>query len=96
MSGRLDWEKQKYVLAIYWSDWAKPELTDNKKRASCNGLIPYDQWLWREHKNAFQCLKYCFTATSSKTFQIISFTKNCLALIEKASCIHCFQVYSFS
>lgn len=43
-------------------------------------------------KNAFQCLKYCFTATSLKNFQIISFTKNCLALIEKASCIRCFQV----
>lgn len=64
-------------------NWIYNEII--KKKASYNGLIPYDQWLWTVHKNAFEHLQYCFTATSSKTFQIISFTKNWLALIEKAS-----------
>lgn len=38
-----------------------------------------------DYEQCTEYLQYCFTATSSKTFQIISFTKNWWALIEKAS-----------
>lgn len=88
-------ERKKSVLAIYLSGRAKAKLSMRKyKNASCNGLVLYDQWLHyykQSTKHAFEHLQYCFTATYSKTFQIISFTENCLALIEKSSWVHCSQ-----